>query len=465
MVFPIRSCKFQITADTIQRKKVRLCLDYYIHKCPGPCEDLIDQNAYGQIVQRTVDFLNGKHSTVLRYLKTAMQTAAESLEYEQAARFRDQIRAVEHFTSGQNMVLHRDVDMDIFALAREGDIGMAVIFRVREGKIIGRFHFQLQGMEDQAEGTALKAVLQQYYLQGRFVPDEILLPSDVEDAATLVQWLREKRDAPVKMFVPKIGSKAQLVALGGKNANLLLEELKIQRSKRGDFTPASVTELQKYLGLAKAPRRIEGFDISNISGTDAVASMVVFENSAAKKSEYRRFKIRTVQGPDDCAMMKEAVGRRYRRLLQEAQALPDLILIDGGKGQLNAACEALRDLKITDQPIAGLAKRFEDVYLPGMSEPQSIPKTSPGLKLLQRVRDESHRFALAYHRSLRKKRTIASVLDVVPGIGKQRRQALMDFFGSVKRLAGATPDDIARVPGIGVELAKTIADHVAKPVS
>jgi excinuclease ABC subunit C len=459
-IFPIRSCKYRITAESIEKKKVRLCLDYHIQKCPGPCEGCISEADYGAMIEQTVSFLNGKHSAVRLSLLEQMDAASQNLQFEEAARIRDQIAAIDGFSNNQKMVLPGKGDMDIFALAREHDIGIAVIFKVRDGKMVGRLHFQLRGVKDRDESEALRAVLQQYYLHTQFVPEDILLPTPLEDTATLEKWLHGKRGGRVKLVQPKIGSKAQLLSLGEKNAQLLLDELKLQKLKREDYTPASVSELQKHLGLAQLPRHIEGFDISNISGTDAVGSMVVFENGMPKKSAYRRFKIQTVTGPDDFAMMREVVMRRYRRVQQEKLDFPDLILIDGGKGQLNAAVSALQELHLPDQPIAGLAKKFEEVFLPGMRDHQMIPKTSAGLALLQRVRDESHRFALAYHKTLRKQRTITSALEDIPGVGKQRRQALLEHFGSVKRLSKATQENIAAVKGISTELAQTIAGYV-----
>ena len=301
--------------------------------------------------------------------------------------------------------------------------------------------------------------VKQYYLKADFIPKEIYLPAEIPEQDQVETWLSERAGGPVKIIVPKQGERAKLVAMCGKNAQLLLKELQLQKARAKDRPPHSVQALQRDLHLKHPPRRIEAFDISNIQGTDPVASMVCFVDGVAKKSDYRRFKIRSKQTPDDFAMMREAIARRYGGSLAEKLPLPDLILVDGGKGQLSAALQALKDVGKADIPVVALAKRLDEVFVPGQSEPQNIPRTSSGLKLLQRLRDESHRFANTFHRELRKKRTAVSELENIPGIGPARRRALLKYYGSVQAIREASVDDLLLVDGINEELARAIWDY------
>ena len=463
-IFPIRSCNYRLDEETVAKKKVRLCLDYYINRCPGPCEGLISKEEYAKIVQQTVAFIEGKDARVVRELRQAMQEAAEKQQFEKAARLRDQIQAIEIFRSRQKVVMADEVDRDILAIAAEQDLACGLVFKIRDGKIVGRFHFYLTRYMEQSEQEVLQSFMQQYYVKTDFIPDEIFVSDPPEDRSNLESWLSERAGHRVKIIVPKIGEKAKLVQLAQRNAKLLLDELKLLKLKEKEERAAkvhpAVAALQKALALPKPPRRIEAFDISNISGTDAVASMVCFENGRPSKANYRRFKIRTVQGIDDFAMMHEAVFRRYRRVMEENQEMPDLILIDGGKGQLSSALAALRELGIENQPVIALAKRLDEVFVPGNPDPQNIPKDSPALRLLQQVRDESHRFAVSYHRTLRGKRQIASILDEIPGVGEQRRRKLLEHFGSVRDLMKASAEEIAAIPGMPRKVAEKIFEHL-----
>ena len=383
------------------------------------------------------------------------------MNFEEAAKIRDNIEAIENFSAGHKVVLNNMNDIDIFSIAVDGDSACGVIFKVRDGKVTGRQHFYLVNVKNKEKSEILKSLIQQYYIKSRYYPDEIYVPVIPEDAVSIKKWLEKEKGHRINLTSPKIGKKNKLIKMGEKNARLLMEELKIQKMKSGDFVPNSVVALQKDLHLKILPKRIEAFDISNISGTDAVASMVYFENGIPKKSEYRKFKIKTVVGSDDFAMIEEVVRRRYGRLLKEKSKFPDLILIDGGKGQVSSAFDALKKIGINSQPLAGIAKRYEEVYLPGLKEPQSISKSSPGLMLLQRIRDESHRFALQYHRKLRKKRTIFSELDEIKGIGRIRKEKLFKEFGSIRNIQKANINTILKLPGFD----KKIADKLLKELN
>lgn len=458
-IFPIRSCNYDLTEKAVAKKKYKLCLDYHIKKCDGPCEGLVGEAEYGEMVDQIVNFINGKNNIVLKALQEKMWRMAESKRYEEAARVRDQVQSIEKFQYKQKIVTDEEKDRDIVAAAMEDDDACGVVFKVRDGKILGRQHFYLEGVEHETQKEVVASFLKQYYLKSDFVPQEIYLQCEIAEMDKVEDWLQERRAGSIKLIVPQRGQKAKLVQMAQQNAAHLLEELRLQKLKVRNYVAHSVQALQRDLRLKRPPKRIECFDISNIQGTEPVASMVTFVNGKPKKRDYRKFKIRSKQTPDDFAMMAEAVRRRYSGTLAEKLDAPDLILVDGGKGQLSSALKALHGINKTDLPIAALAKRLDEVFVPGASAPQNIPKTSSGLKLLQQVRDEAHRFAVTYHRTLRSKRTLQSELDVVPGIGPARRKALVRYFGSVKNLREANADEIQMVDGISPELAERIWRH------
>ncbi|MCB0311895.1 MAG: excinuclease ABC subunit UvrC, partial [Calditrichaeota bacterium] len=382
--------------------------------------------------------------------------------FEAAARLRDQIEMIEnyHFLA-QKVELTDLLDRDVVALAQEGEDACGVVFKIRDGKVIGRQHFYLDGVAENSEQEILVNFLQQYYLNPDECPRQILLPAELgEEQALLEQWLSQRSDQRVEFVVPQIGEKKKLINLCQKNARFLLDELQLQKLQRKDHVPFNVQELQKHLNMERPPRRIEGFDISNIQGKDAVASMVCFVDGRPKKSEYRIFKIRSKDTPDDFTMIHEAVFRRYKRQLAENRPLPDLILIDGGKGQLSSAIQALTELGIAvpGQPIIGLAKRLEEVFLPGQSEAMNIPKRSSGLKLLQQTRDEAHRFAITHFRKQHKKSTLKSPLDDIPGIGPARKKHLLTTFGSLKRLKEASLEELREKGKLPEKLAQTLRE-------
>ncbi len=459
-IFPIRSCNYRLDEETVRLRKVKLCLDYHIHRCLGPCEGLISEDDYRKIVRQTVSFVEGKDAQVVAQLKEDMHKASQGQQFEKAARIRDRIKAIGVFRARQKVVSNDDIDRDVIGISCEEPTACGVVFKVREGKIIGKNHFFLTRNMDHPEEEVQRAFLQQYYVKVDFIPREIFVPYEVENSSHYENWLSQKRQGRVSLVTPKKGEKAKLVRLAVRNARLLMDERKLQKMKEREENLAKpVIALQKVLSLAAPPIRIEAFDISNISGSDPVASMVCFTNGSPSKSDYRHFKIRTVSGIDDFAMINEVVFRRYKRLLDEKVALPDLILIDGGKGQLSSAVSALEELGIDDRPIISLAKKLEEVFTPEFQDPQSIPKDSPALRLLRQVRDESHRFAVTFHRKLRGKRQIKSTLDDIPGIGVQRRKLLLNHFGSTRQMESATLEEIRAVKGIPSSLAVRLHDY------
>jgi len=459
-IFPIRSCKYKLTEETISKKKYKLCLDYHIHKCEGPCEGLVSRDEYNRMIEHVVNFIQGKSTRVIDDIRKQMEDSAAALKFERAAFLRDQLEKVKVFQQRQKVIDPTFVDRDIVALASEDGDSCCVVFKVRDGKVIGRQHFYLNGTEYESEAAVASAFVTQYYLKADFIPKEIYLSTDLgEETVPIQNWLSQKRQSKVSLTVPQRGQKARLVKMCQKNAALLLEELKLQKMQSADYVAKSVQALQKDLRMQKPPKVIEAFDISNIQGTDPVASMVCFVNGRPNKSAYRKFKIKSKATPDDFAMMREAVRRRYARLLKEKKDLPDLILIDGGKGQLSAALDALKSLEITDQPIIALAKRLDEVFVPGSSEPQNIRRDSAGLRLLQRVRDEAHRFAITFHRKRRKKRTLNSELLAIPGVGPARMKQLIKNFGSVKRVKEASLEELEKVDSITKAVAKKVYQH------
>lgn len=458
-IFPIRNCNLNLTDENIMAGKFKVCLNYHIKKCMGPCEGLIDEAEYGQIVKNIIDFINGRDRIVVEELTQKMDKYAESRQFEKAARIRDQIQAIKDFQYKQKVITPETIDRDLVVAYAEDNDACGVVFKVRQGRVIGRQHFYMDGVEGESLDRILSHLLIRYYMQADFIPAEIYLPIPLEDGTNIEQWLSDKVGSKINLTFPQRGEKAKLLKMTYQNAKLLLEELKLQKMKDKDYVPHSIKALQRDLHLAKPPRRIEAFDISNIQGTDATASLVTFVNGQPYKSDYRHFRIRSKATPDDFAMMAEVIERRYSRQIKENQPLPDLILVDGGKGQLSAATEVLSRLKLQDQPIIALAKRLDEVFVPGVSEAQNIPKTSSGLKLLQHIRDEAHRFAIEYHRKLRGKRSIYSELNEIEGIGQQRKKRLIQRFGSLKNLKAASLEEIQQVKGVPITLAEKIWQH------
>jgi excinuclease ABC subunit C len=390
-----------------------------------------------------------------------MQQAADEQNFEKAARYRDAMEAVEEISRQQKVMSEDDKDRDIIAITEDGAYCVQLLL-VKNGKLIGQEHFILQVPEGEDQSEVMSSFLQQYYEQAPQLPDEILLNTEINNKEILADRLKQLKGKKVNIKRPERGNKKRLIEMALKNAKQNLKKESIKRKYEEKRTVKAVEKLAEYLDLETDPSHIEGFDISNIQGTDPVASLVVFKEGRASKSDYRRFKIRHQEGPDDFAMMKEVVHRRYRRLLDEDRKLPDLILIDGGKGQLNAALKALEELGITEIQILGLAKREEEVFLPDKEEPIIIPKNSDALHLLQRVRDEAHRFAVNYHRKLRSRRITHSMLERIPGIGPKKRKALLKHFGSLAKIRLADQSELKEVDGISDNLAEVISDYLEK---
>ena len=462
-IFPVRSCNYLIDEESIRKRKVKVCLDYHIKKCEGPCEGLVPQERYGAMIEQVASLLRGRTDSLIAKLTGEMEREANSLRFEEAAILRDRIKGLQAYSERQKASNLDAVDRDILAVAVEGDDACGVIFRLREGKMIGRRHYYMANVDQREQWEIIESLVQQYYLDADDVPGEVLVPVAPAETATLERWLSERAGVAVTLVVPGEGEEATLVRLAATNAKFLLDELKLQRLKRSEVIPHGVQSLQKDLRLDRLPRRMECFDISNIQGTDPVASMVVFVDGKPRKSEYRKFKIRSVEGPDDFASMREVVRRRLSRLQEEQQPLPDLIVIDGGKGQLSSAVEVLRDLDLPGQPVIGLAKKLEEVFMPGRSEPEILPKASTSLRLLQRIRDEAHRFAVSYHRALRSKRTLQTELDLIKGIGKKRAGELLEAFGSVQGVRFATVDQLAEI--VGQTVAERVREYFDMPDS
>lgn len=449
-IFMIRSCNLHLTEETIAQNKFNVCLDYHIHKCEGPCVGYILRKEYNEMIDRVTKLLNGKTKTLIKEMTEQMNKYSEEMKFEKAAVLRDKIEAIEVYSSKQKMVDDEIIDRDIFAFDRIENDCCGMILKIRDGKVIGKTHYFMNNVAGKTDAEILENLITNYYSKNDFVPDEIYLMNELEDEATIKEWLEKRKQGKVDFILPKIGDKYKLVFMVKKNARLMLDDLILTRMKR-EFIPPSVESLKRDLRLNKLPRRIECFDISHIQGTDTVASMVVFIDGKPKKSDYRKFKINTVSDetgmPDDFLSMREVIYRRFKKIAEgnltedeksnEDESFgsrPDLIIIDGGKGQLSSAVKVLDDLQIKDQNIIGLAKRLEEVFFPNESIPHNIPKTSSGLRLLQRVRDEAHRFAITYHRSLRDKRTFATELTEIEGIGEKTAQKLLIEFGSVENI-------------------------------
>ena len=453
-IFPARSCSFYMDDDSVAAQKVKLCLDYHIKKCEGPCEGLVSRDHYNAMIERVIKFLQGRTKETEEYVRRQMEIAAADLRYEDAAMYRDQLNAVRRFKERQRKVTADFDDRDIFALAREDDIGVMTILRIRNGHIFGREKVSLQNL-DENEAPVFASVISRFYMDTDFLPKEITVSVLPEGQDELEEWLSDKKGSKVIIRQPQRGEKAKEVRMSYQNAKLLLGEWLINRKKRRELVPKMVNQLQEDLQLKAPPRRIEAFDISHLGGTNTVASMVCFVDGKARKSEYRKFKVKTVEGIDDFASMREVVHRRYFRQKKEKGSLPDLILIDGGKGQLSMAVSALRELGLDYIPIIGLAKKLEEVFVPGISDPQSIHKQSPGLILLRRIRDEAHRFAITFQRSKRKD-SLTSLFNDIDGMGPKRVQKLLQSFDSTETIANTELEAITTQTGIPEKIAKMI---------
>ena len=449
-LFPLRTCRTMPD---------RPCLEYHIKRCLAPCVGKVTEEDYRAMIRAVLLFLEGRTDDVERELEHRMALAAEAYHFETAARLRDQLTAVRKAAERQNIVTGAG-DQDAIGMARSAAGVCVQIFFIRGGKMIGREHFLLRGSEEESDADILRAFLEQYYNQATFVPREVLLPHaiDAAEQEIIERWLAERKGGgKVILLTPQRGTKRDIVLMATGNAEKFLADEETRRSLADEQTLGAVEELGRYLGLKKTPYRMECFDISHNQGQETVASMVVFEGGMPKKSDYRRFKIRSAEGkPDDFLSMREVTTRRYVGL--PADELPDLIIIDGGKGQLSSALEIIRnEAGHKDVPVVGLAKQFELVFTEGNPEPVELPRRSQSLYLIQRIRDEAHRFAITFHRKLRGKRNLVSVLDHIVGVGPKRRQSLWTHFGTLDKIKAASVDELAAVPGMNRPSAEAIA--------
>ncbi len=510
-LFAFRTCRYDAStwAPPAQgeppegwRQKLlpRPCTQYYIHRCIAPCVAYATREEYDAVIKQVILFLEGKHDEVVKSLQEKMAAAAEKLNFEEAARIRDRIQAVERILEKQRIIsTEGQDDQDVIAFASGEDETCAMTFFFRNGKLIGREFFILQGTRDSSPGEVMASFLQQFYESSPHIPPELVVEVEPDDRAVIQSWLREKRKGAISITAPKRGDKLRLIEMVKQNAREVLEQQRIKWLTDSQKTQLALEELQEALNLAAPPQRIECYDISNTQGTNSVGAMVVFEAGRPKSSEYRRFKIKTVEGPDDFASHQEVLRRRFRNVakqtaadveiaseiithidtgieaadhassdetptaahFQHEWALPDLIIIDGGKGQLSAAMEVLQELHI-DIPTVGLAKENEEIFTPGSPEPIILPRSSQGLYMVQRIRDEAHRFGITYHRKLRSDRTFKSVLDEIPGIGPKRKQALMKHFGSVRAMSAASVEDLAALDGMTRDAAEKVKEYIGR---
>jgi len=480
-IFPFRNCDLDIPAGT--RVLERPCLLYHIKRCQGPCIGAVEPGPYRETIDQVVDFLEGRQEGIADDLRTEMTAHSDALRYEAAAIARDKLKAVEWTIEQQKVAAFSREEHDVIGLARDGNEACLQVFVIRTGKMIGREHFIVEGAGDSTTGEILASFLEQYYATTERPPRSVLLPELPDEPEALAEYLRDRRGSGVEVRVPERGAKRRLVALASENAAEALAKDRAEwLADRGARTEA-LAGLTEALGLGAPPRRIECYDMSNIQGTSAVGSMVVFTDGAPDPRQYRRFRIRSGETPDDFRMMAEVLGRRFARAARVRRetdalepsavgadddtsaaewALPDLVIVDGGKGQLSAATRVLRELGLTDLRVVGLAKRFEELFVPRRSDPIILPPRAPALYLVQRIRDEAHRFAITYHRNVRGRRALRSVFDDVPGIGPARRAALLRRFGSVRALHDASVDEIAAAPLMSQALAEKLKSALAR---
>jgi excinuclease ABC subunit C len=456
-LFPLRFCSKDITG-----KISRPCLEYHLGHCLAPCTGNVRPEDYAQVIKEVTLFLEGKRDNVIRELQEKMNRASEAMDFENAARVRDQIQAMHEVIEGEKIAAVIRGEEDVIAFVQEGDHAYVQVLFVRDNKLTGREGFLMQGARQEEPQQVMTGFIKQYYSSSPQIPRLLLIQYPVEDHQVIKDWLKDKRGAAVDIEVPRRGVKKQLIDIAAENARQGLEQIKIKEITSGKSLDTALAELEKELKLPAQPLRMEAYDISNIQGTSAVGSMVVFEKGKPKTAYYRRFKIKTVEGANDYAMLQEVLRRRFKRGDAAGDTwsiMPDLVLIDGGKGQLNAALAVLKELAI-DIPLVSLAKEKEEIFLPKRPKPIVLPKSSSGLQLLQRLRDEAHRFAINYFTSLHRKKTFASVMDGIPGIGPRRKSALLRQFGSIQRIREASIEELVAAAGVSPGQAKKIKEYL-----
>lgn len=469
-LYQLRTCSRKLPKDC---GKERPCLNFHIGQCCAPCQGMISQEEYAKKIENVIDFLNGKQQNVIKELKEKMQQASENMDFEEAIRCRDLLESIKKVSETQKMSDNVGEDKDIIALAIDGSDTVVQVFFLRNGKLIGREHFYMTQIETPAAGAILTSFVKQFYAGTPFIPREIMLQDTIEDMELVEKWLSNRKGARVHLTVPQKGQKERLVELAAKNAQLVLSQDRERIKREEGRTIGAVKEIEALLGISPLAR-MEAFDISNTSGFANVGSMVVYEKGKPKRSDYRKFRMKTVAGPDDYACMQEVLTRRFRHGLDERDKMqceedsigedfgsftkfPDLLLMDGGRGQVNIALQVLAELEI-QIPVCGMVKddnhRTRGLYFNNQELP--IDTHSEGFKLITRIQDEAHRFAITYHRSLRSKAQVHSVLDEIPGVGPNRRKALMKYFRSIEELRAADTEQISQVPGISANVAREI---------
>lgn len=452
-LFPLRTCKILETR--------RPCLQYHIGNCPAPCADLISQEEYRERIHSVILLLEGRNDKLIQEMKGNMQRAAENLQFEEAGLWRDRLQSLEIIMERQHAYLNNQDDRDVIGMA-QGKEGVCIqVFFLRSGKISGRDHFLLDSGIEEEPSQLLSGFLKEYYGENGQIPKGLLLPCDFEERTLLETWLSERKGSRVLFEIPQRGTKRELVELANRNAENLLSQAEIRVRSSRSVAGTALEDLAQWLELSEVPMRMECYDISHTQGAETVASMVVFTEGMPDKNQYRRYKLRTVEGkPDDFASMEEVLKRRSSN---EKLPRPDLIIIDGGKGQLSSALEIIYASPLADVPVISLAKQFEWVYRGEEKEPIVIPHTAPGLKLLQRIRDEAHRFAISYHRGLRSKRNLVSILDHISGIGPKRRQNLRSHFGSIEKIRNASLEELSSAPGMNQKAARSVWEFFQNP--
>lgn len=470
-LFPYRSC-----TKTITGRDPRPCLEYYIHRCVAPCSGLASREEYEQVIQQVIMFMEGNTEAVTRELRKRMDSAAQELEFERAAVLRDQIRGIDQVAEEQQVKVESNPggDMDFIALAQGSNETWVEIFFIRRGKLIGRDHFFMEGTQDEAPELVISQFIRQFYQNALVIPPVVYIQHPPEDQELIRDWLRTRREGAVRLVCPRRGQHKKLMDVVAENAVQGLAQHRVKWLNNSDVILQAMSELEEELSLPALPLRMECYDISHVQGSNLVGSMVVFQDGRPRTPHYRRFQIKSVDGVDDYASMQEMLRRRFKRLadarvereksvatapLDESKdgtawgIEPDLVIIDGGKGHLSAALEVLLELGLDDIPLAALAKENEWLFVPHSSEPIELPRNSQGLYLVQRIRDEAHRFAITYHRNLRSKSSLKSSIDMVTGIGPKRKRMLLRRFGSIQGIKDAAVDDIAAVPGLTRSLA------------
>ena len=466
-IFPYLTCAREITG-----KDERACLYYDIKLCSAPCIGAVNQEEYRQMIDDLCRFLEGRTDPIMTRLKEAMAQASENLNYEKAAIYRDQIEAIERVVERQKIISDERNDSDVIAMARSKGEACVQVFFIRSGKLIGREYFILEGTEAEENSEILEEFVKQYYSQAAYVPNKVMLPQEIEEARIIKEWLNTRRGGEkVQLTIPKRGQDKELIEMAAENARETLKSLEIRWKADKDRQHQALAEIQSVLGMQEVPNRIECYDISNTQGTASVGSMVVFEQGVPAKKNYRRFNIRSVSKPDDFASMREVLKRRFTRYVTEQQEkekpgykpdlafslLPDLLIVDGGKGQLRQAIETIEEFDLQDQfTVVGLAKQEEELFLPGKSDSVRLDDHSQGFYLIQRIRDEAHRFAITAHRNQRGKIGLASRLDAIPGVGPARRKELINRFGSIEGILAASVEEISQIKGVSKEIAQAI---------